>query len=199
MVDEISYTNTILAVGSSPVIIGLLTYSYKLFQSYVSQRKRLIYGLYNELLYNKDLLDSCINRDRNITTENIPRLVTQYYQSEFSNSRWTRFLKWKKTLHIPDRIKSEEMRKRFHIINSRPFLSSVHSLFRRARLLNYIIFDSLEEGRNFNKDFRYKTRLNNIFHDLFILVHNLEQTYDYLGEDNNLLRKSTNDSWIEIG
>ena len=79
-------TNEIIVGVAIVAIPGIITFLYSLFVNYVSRKKRLIYGLYNELLSNHEMLDSCINFDKEVTRENIPRLDTQYYEEDFSKS-----------------------------------------------------------------------------------------------------------------
>lgn len=174
--------NKIIIGVSIAAIPGIFAYLYSFLTNYVTRRRRLVYGLYNELLSNHEMLNSCINFSNSIAGENIPRLNTQYYEGEFSKSAWTRFFNGIKPLRIPENIKSEDLLKRFEHLKNRPFVSSVHLLYTRIRLLNYVSIDSLQEGRTFNKGFMYKTRVNSVRYDLFILIHNMEEAFDYLGE-----------------
>lgn len=174
-------TKIIVSV-SIAAITGTFTYLYNFFANYVTRKKRLVYGLYAELLSNHEMLDSCINFSKSVERENIPRLKTDYYDADFSKSSWTRFFNRVKPLRIPENIKNKDLLKRFERLRNRPFVSSVHLLYARIRLLNYASIDSLQEGRTFNKGFIYKTRANSVRHDLFILIHNLEKTFEYLGE-----------------
>ena len=174
-------TNIIVGV-STAAIIGISSYLYKYLVNYVTRKERLVYGLYNELLANHELLSSCINFEKGIAGENIPRLNTNYYDGEFSTSGWTRFFNKIKPLRLPKNIKNEDLLKRFDELKSRPFVSSVHLLYTRIRSLNYISIDSHQDERSFNKNFRYESRVNSIRFDLFILIHNMENNFDYVGD-----------------
>jgi len=176
MIDDIIKTVSIAA------ITGIATYLFNFLRSYVSRKKRLVYGLYTELLSNHQMLDGCVNFSKEVKRENIPRLKSDYYAESFSKSPWIRFLNGIKPLHIPHNITNKDLLKRFERLKSRPFVSSIHLLYSRIQVLNYTSIDSLQESRSFNKNFIYKSRANSIRHDLFILLYNLEKSFKYLGK-----------------